>query len=54
VRLFVVAVGGFWLAAIGAPVWALFALVGVSMLAFGLGVAAAVYMTPWGPRGADQ
>jgi Na+-driven multidrug efflux pump len=54
VRLLVVAVGGFWLAAIGAPVWALFALVGVSMLAFGLGVAAAVYMTPWGPRGADQ
>ena len=38
----------------GAPVWALFALVGASMLAFGLGVAAAVYLTPWGPRGADQ
>jgi len=48
VRLLVVAVGGLWLAASAAPVWALFALVGAAMAAFGLGVAAAVYLTPWG------
>jgi ABC-type phosphate transport system permease subunit len=28
-------------------VWTLFALVGASMAAFGLGIAAAVYLTPW-------
>ena len=43
-----IALGGFWLAAGAAPVWALFALVGAAMAAFGLGVAAAVYLTPWG------
>jgi Na+-driven multidrug efflux pump len=48
VRLLVILAGGWWLAAAGAPVWALFALVGASMAAFGLGVAAAVYLTPWG------
>jgi Na+-driven multidrug efflux pump len=47
VRLFVIAIGGMWLAASAAPVWSLFALVGASMAAFGLGVAAAVYLTPW-------
>ena len=31
-----------------APVWSLFALVGASMTAFGLAVAAAVYLTSWG------
>jgi putative MATE family efflux protein len=51
VRLLVVAVGGWWLAASEAPLWSLFALVAASMAAFGLCVAAAVYMTPWGqPR----
>jgi putative MATE family efflux protein len=50
VRLLVVALGGWWLAATGAPVWSLFALVGVSMAAFGLSVATAVYLTAWGPR----
>jgi putative MATE family efflux protein len=54
VRLVVVALGGWWLAATGAPVWGLFAVVGVSMAAFGLSVAAAVYLTPWGPRPALQ
>ena len=48
VRLLVVAVGGLLLTAVSAPVWALFALVGAAMAAFGLGVAAAVYLTPWG------
>jgi putative MATE family efflux protein len=48
VRLLVVAVGGLWLAASAAPVWALFALVGAAMATFGLSVAAAVHLTPWG------
>ena len=48
VRLLVVVLGGLWLAAISAPVWALFAVVGTAMTAFGLSVAAAVYLTPWG------
>ena len=39
VRLLVIAAGGWWLAAIAAPVWTLFALVGVSMAAYGLFVA---------------
>ena len=51
VRLLVVALGGLWLAASAAPVWALFALVGAAMAASGLCVAAVVYLTPWGaPR----
>jgi putative MATE family efflux protein len=50
VRLLVVALGGWALAAYAAPAWGLFALVAASMLAFGVGVAAAVYLTPWGPR----
>jgi putative MATE family efflux protein len=50
VRLLVVALGGWWLAATGAPVWSLFALVGASMAAFGLSVATAVYFTAWRPR----
>jgi putative MATE family efflux protein len=50
-RLLVIAGGGWWLATSAAPVWALFALVGGSMVAFGLGVAAAVYFTPWGRTG---
>jgi len=47
VRLLVVAAGGLLLTAVSAPVWALFALVGAAMAAFGLSVAAAVYLTPW-------
>jgi uncharacterized protein YjeT (DUF2065 family) len=50
VRLGVIAVGGWWLTASEAPAWSLFALVGASMTAFGLCVAAAVYLTPWGIR----
>jgi putative MATE family efflux protein len=47
IRLWVVLAGGLWLTASAAPVWTLFALVGASMAAFGLGIAAAVYLTPW-------
>jgi putative MATE family efflux protein len=47
VRLWVILAGGLWLMASAAPAWALFALVGASMAAFGLSVAAAVYLTPW-------
>ena len=50
VRLLVIAVGGWWLTASDAPAWTLFALVGASMAAFGLCIAAAVYLTPWGNR----
>jgi putative MATE family efflux protein len=49
-RLWVVAVGGWWLTATDAPAWSLFALVGASMTAFGLCIAAAVYLTPWDIR----
>ncbi len=52
VRLFVVVVGGLWLTSMEAPVWSLFALVGVSMVAFGLAVASAVYLTSWGAHSA--
>jgi putative MATE family efflux protein len=48
VRLTVIAIGGWLLAASAAPVWTLFALVAASMLAYGLTTAAAVYVTPWG------
>jgi putative MATE family efflux protein len=54
VRLLVVAIGGTLLAAIEAPAWSLFALIGASMAAFGLGVAAAVWLTPWGERAAPR
>ena len=50
VRLLVIAVGGWWLTASDAPAWSLFALVGASMTAFGLCIAAAVYLTAWGVR----
>ncbi len=47
VRLAVIALGGWWLSAIGAPAWAIFALVSASMVAYGAATAAAVYFTPW-------
>ena len=46
-RLLTVAVGGWWLATIDAPVWTLFALVGASMVVLGLGTAASVRFTRW-------
>ncbi|MBA7468698.1 hypothetical protein ES707_03951 [subsurface metagenome] len=47
IRLLLVAVGGWWLAASGAPAWTLFALVGTAMVVFGLSTAASVYLSRW-------
>jgi len=51
VRLVTIALGGWWLAASHAPVWSLFALVGISMVLFGLTTATAVQVTSWEPTG---
>ena len=47
-RLAVVVIGGSILAAIHAPMAALFALISLSMIALGLGAMLAVRLTPWG------
>jgi MATE family, multidrug efflux pump len=47
IRLLLVAVGGWWLAASGAPAWTLFALVGTAMVVFGLSTALSVYLSRW-------
>jgi len=47
-RLAIVALGGWWLAASGAPAWTLFALVSLAMALFGLATALAVHITRWG------
>ena len=47
IRLVLVALGGWWLAASGAPAWTLFALVGAAMAVFGLSTALSIYMTRW-------
>jgi len=52
VRLWLIVVGGAWLAWSDAPVWSLFALVGASMVASGLSVAAATHLTRWTARAA--
>jgi putative MATE family efflux protein len=46
-RLILVGLGGWWLASAGAPVWTLFALVGIAMTVFGLAIAASVRLTRW-------
>jgi hypothetical protein len=46
-RLLLVAAGGVWIARSGAGVGALFALVGASMVAYGLATAAAIFFMPW-------
>jgi Na+-driven multidrug efflux pump len=46
-RLLLVGIGGWWLAASGAPASALFALVGVAMAVYGLGTALAIRLTRW-------
>jgi len=46
-RLVLVALGGTALAAADAPAWALFALVGVAMVVYGLGTAGAIRLTRW-------
>jgi Na+-driven multidrug efflux pump len=50
VRLAVIVVGGWLLAAGSTPLWTLFALVAASMLAYGLATAGSVYVTSWGRR----
>src|SRR5882724_8102793 len=47
-RLLLVGFGGWWLASSGAPAWTLFALVGVAMVAYGLGTALSIRLTRWG------
>jgi Na+-driven multidrug efflux pump len=47
-RLAMVAIGGWWLASIDAPVWTLFALVGGGMIVLGLGTVLSIRMTRWG------
>lgn len=47
-RLLLVGLGGWWLAASGAPASALFALVAAAMVVYGLGTALAIRLTRWG------
>ncbi len=49
-RLAVVAIGGVILVKTQAPAWALFALVALGLVVMGATTAAAVALTPWGPR----
>jgi putative MATE family efflux protein len=49
-RLATVAIGGWFLVQAQAPLWALFALVAVAMVALGLGTALAIKVTPWTAR----
>jgi Na+-driven multidrug efflux pump len=49
-RLGIVAIGTGLLAWSQAPLWCLFALVGLSLAAYGAATAVAVYATPWGPE----
>jgi len=48
IRLILVGLGGWWLAATGAPPWTLFALVGAAMVVFGLSTALSIRLTRWG------
>ena len=50
VRLVIVIVGGATLVAMDAPQWQMFAVVGFSLAAYGVAVAAAVALTPWGEK----
>lgn len=47
-RLAVIILGGWWLAATGAPASAMFALVGAAMVVYGLSTALAIRLSPWG------
>lgn len=48
-RLAVVALAGWWLAARGAPAWQYFALVAAAMVVYGLSTALSIRLTRWGP-----
>ncbi|MFV0296613.1 MAG: MATE family efflux transporter, partial [Hyphomicrobiaceae bacterium] len=48
VRLVVVAVGGWWVTSTGAPLSALFWVVGGALVAYGLAAALAVWLVNWG------
>ena len=50
IRLLVIAVGGWWLAATHAPAWSVFALAGAALAAYGIATVLAVYLVPWGKR----
>ncbi|MGL1213388.1 hypothetical protein ACSTK9_23915, partial [Vibrio parahaemolyticus] len=47
IRLFMVGIGGWWLATASAPAWTLFALVGAAMMAFGLATIISIRLTRW-------
>ena len=47
-RLLLVAIGGWWLAANHAPVWTIFALISAAMATYGVVTALSVYATRWG------
>ena len=49
-RLSVVAIGGWWLVAQQAPVWAFFALLSASMVAYGIAAAIGMKVSSWEPR----
>ena len=48
-RLAFIIFGGWWLTAINAPLWALFALVGASLALYGISTILGVYLTDWTP-----
>jgi putative MATE family efflux protein len=50
IRLFVIVVGGWWLALSQIPAWSVFALAGVALAAYGIATVLAVYWVPWGMR----
>ncbi len=49
-RLLIILCGGWWLASIAAPPWALFALVGFGMVVYGLSTALSIHLSDWSPR----
>ncbi len=48
-RLATIAGGGAIATALGAPLWVMFALVGLALVLYGLATGASVYFTRWGP-----
>ncbi|MGE0768378.1 MAG: MATE family efflux transporter [Hyphomicrobiaceae bacterium] len=53
-RLLVIAIGGWWLNAVGGSATAFFALVGVSLFAYGAAAFLAVWLVRWGPASNSQ